>query len=88
MSEQEQLPVCRLCGEPPGYYGKLVGCSKPCCGIRSALMTSYDWRRLMTRPRLAPEHVTALSACVNACGLWGWTVARAGRAALAALGEE
>ena len=84
----EQLPVCALCGEHPKYNGRMVGCSRPSCGVRGALMEPDAWRRLMARPRLAPEHVETLRQWAT------WTakleydsLTAAIRAALAALGE-
>lgn len=90
MSEQEQLPVCALCGEHPKYNGRMVGCSRPSCGVRGALMEPDAWRRLMARPRLAPEHVEALRDMLNFCQEYtrDHPIPRAIRAALAALGEE
>ena len=92
MSEQEQLPVCALCGEHPKYNGRMVGCSRPSCGVRGALMEPDAWRRLMARPRLAPKHVEELRGLLR--GATGGAVTLyplefdAIRAALAALGEE
>ena len=88
MSEQEQLPVCALCGnrawEAPG---KQYWCTTPSCPMRGTAMRVRDWRRLMARPRLAPEHVVKMRGL-----MLGWYVstqeAAAIRAALAALGEE
>ena len=89
MSEQEKLPVCVLCGQDAEYYGLLVGCSKPCCGVRAALMNSSDWRRLMARPRLAPEPVEILRRTQDKlyCNI-SMDLKDAIRAALAALVEE
>ena len=92
MSEQEQLPVCALCGEHPKYNGRMVGCSRPSCDVRGALMEPEAWRRLMARPRLAPHLSRELRNLLR--GATGGAVTLyplefdAIRAALAALGEE
>ena len=90
----ENLPVCVLCGWKPGYSGRLVGCAKPFCGVRDALMEPDDWRRLMARPSLAPEHVEELRELLRECETYDRLIgvvnkdSAAIRAALAALGEE
>ena len=93
----EQLPVCALCGHEPGFRSPpvTVECATAGCPIRAVRMTVEDWRRLMARPRLAPEHVEALRflLCYYAeyekrHGLVVGSDTHAIRAALAALGEE
>ena len=89
MSEQEQLPVCSLCGSPPRIHGLLVQCGTLSCGARGAMMNVPDWRRLMARPRLAPEHVEALRYAARLLEIeWYTGMSKTVRAALAALGEE
>lgn len=86
----EQLPVCRLCGgsawEAPG---KQYWCTTPSCPMRGTAMRVRDWRRLMDRPKLAPDHVERLKdQAVYMEFLGDDNAAAAIRAALAALGEE
>lgn len=69
MTEQEQLPVCVLCGEEPEYYGLLVGCSKPCCDLRAALMSASDWRRLMAPPYEAIDGSDVVTIAVPASSI-------------------
>lgn len=87
MSEQEQLPVCALCGQAPHRSGQTVYCATVACGMTGALVTADDWRRLMARPSLAPEHVERLHELAG-LGCMTQEDADAIRAALAALGEE
>ena len=94
MSEQEQLPVCRLCGNAPvetADKGNVL-CSGVGCEMLGVWLTADAWRRLMARPRLAPKHVEELRWLLR--GATGGAVTLyplefdAIRAALAALGEE
>lgn len=94
MSEQDQLPACALCGEPPNFsrLWKTARCETDGCAMRSVEMSEADWRRLMARPRLAPKHVEELRWLLR--GATGGAVTLyplefdAIRAALAAMGEE
>jgi len=86
MSDQEQLPVCALCGQAPHRGGQTVYCATVACGMTGALVTADEWRRLMTRPRLAPAQMTALRGLLWLELLEGERIAI--RAAIAALGEE
>ena len=64
MSDQEQLPVCVLCGNAPAESddGSSVFCADVDCEMLGVWLTVDAWRRLMARPRLAPEHVAAFVA--------------------------
>ena len=86
----EQLPVCALCGQAPHRGGQTVYCATVACGMTGALVTADEWRRLMARPSLAPEHVASLRDMLNFCEQYtrDHPIPRAIRAALAALGEE
>lgn len=89
----DQLPVCWLCGQTPDPYGRLVGCVTPGCCVKGALMTPQEWRHLMSRPRLAPEHLERLKQAVAwmrpADHMTGFDdLGDSIRAALEALGEE
>ena len=94
MSEQEQLPVCALCGHEPAWT-PAVPERWVCCTHRGCICAGWDmpetmWRRLMARPRLAPEHVASLRDMLNFCEQYtrDHPIPRAIRAALAALVEE
>ena len=91
MSEQEKLPVCKVCEHAPACTHavpeRMVCCTHSGCMCAGWDMPETMWRRLMARPRLAPEHVETLSALVKFIGTeHRWSAAI--RAALAALGEE
>lgn len=92
MSEQENLPVCVLCGEAPHRGGQTVYCATVACGMTGALVTADEWRRLMARPRLAREHVKELRELLRECEAYDRSFgvvnkdSAAIRAALAALG--
>ena len=91
MSNDTQLPPCRLCGQPPvivewlTYAETLVYCASPGCGLREDRMTVDEWR-ILHGPRLAPEHVEYLKWCIE--GEPDDEFTRAIRAALTALGED
>lgn len=89
MSEQEQLPACRICETLPreSHSGMTCECDAEGCPMRGWIMAVDDWRRTMARPRLAPEHVERLRGLMS-CGYVSQQETAAIRAALAALGEE
>ena len=87
----EGMPVCALCGEPPNFsrLWKTARCESVGCGMKGVELSEADWRRLMTHPRLAPEHVEALRYAARLLEIeWYEGVAKTIRAALAALGER
>lgn len=87
----EQLPVCSECKHEPGCTDAVPE-RWVCCTHRECVCAGWDmpesmWRRLMTRPRLAPEHVVWLRGLMS-CGYVSTEETAAIRAALAALVEE
>lgn len=69
---KDELPACALCGELPyvSHLWKTLRCESDGCDMKSVQMSVADWRRLMARPRLAPEHVEWLRSIAE-CSEYG-----------------
>lgn len=89
MSNDTNLPPCRLCGQTPHYHLSAdTWCDSTACVLYRLPMSFDDWRRLHG-PRLAPEHVEALRAIAERIEWHGLVQTAAElRAALAAMGED